>query len=61
MRRRSVKLLRIATTYESDLDRQLRLLVAVGEPVLLFMMAGMIGTIVIGMLLPILNLSDVVK
>ncbi|HSV13409.1 MAG TPA: type II secretion system F family protein [Tepidisphaeraceae bacterium] len=55
------ELLRIATTYESDLDRQLRLLVAVGEPVLLFMMAAMIGTIVIGMLLPILNLSDVVK
>ena len=55
------ELMRIATTYEADLDRQLRLLVAVGEPMMLFLMAGVIGTIVVGMLLPILNLQDVVK
>jgi type IV pilus assembly protein PilC len=54
------ELLRIATTYESDLDRQLRMLVAVGEPIMLFVMAAVIGTVVIGMLLPILNLQDVV-
>ncbi len=54
------ELLRIATTYEGDLDRQLRMLVAVGEPMMLFVMAGVIGTVVVGMLLPILNLSDVV-
>jgi type II secretory pathway component PulF len=51
---------RIATTYEADLDRQLRMLVAVGEPVMLFIMAGVIGTVVVSMLLPILNLQDVV-
>ena len=55
------ELIRIATTYEADLDRQLRLLVAVGEPLMLFLMAGIIGTVVVGMLLPILNLQDVVK
>jgi type II secretory pathway component PulF len=54
------ELLRIATTYEGDLDRQLRMLVAVGEPIMLFIMAGVIGTVVVGMLLPILNLQDVV-
>jgi type II secretory pathway component PulF len=54
------ELLRIATTYEGDLDRQLRMLVAVGEPMMLFVMAALIGTVVIGMLLPILNLQDVV-
>jgi type II secretory pathway component PulF len=54
------ELLRIATTYEADLDRQLRMLVAVGEPVMLFIMAGVIGTVVVSMLLPILNLQDVV-
>jgi type II secretory pathway component PulF len=54
------ELLRIATTYESDLDRQLRMLVAVGEPIMLFIMAAVIGTVVVGMLLPILNLQDVV-
>ena len=55
------ELIRIATTYEGDLDRQLRMLVAVGEPVMLFAMAGIIGTIVVSMLLPIMNLGDVVK
>ncbi len=54
------ELMRIATTYEADLDRQLRMLVAVGEPLMLFVMAGVIGTVVVGMLLPILNLQDVV-
>jgi type II secretory pathway component PulF len=54
------ELLRIATTYEADLDRQLRMLVAVGEPIMLFAMAAVIGTVVVGMLLPIMNLQDVV-
>ena len=54
------ELLRIATTYEADLDRQLRMLVAVGEPIMLFIMAAVIGTVVVGMLMPILNLQDVV-
>ncbi len=55
------ELMRIATTYEADLDRQLRLLVAVGEPIMLFIMAGIIGTVVVGMLLPILTMQDVIK
>ena len=55
------ELLRISTSYESDLDRQLRMLVAVAEPLLLFLMAGIIGTIVVGMLLPIFNLQEIIK
>ncbi|MGA2582094.1 MAG: type II secretion system F family protein [Tepidisphaeraceae bacterium] len=55
------ELLRLATSYEADLDRQLRMLVAVAEPAMLFVIAGIIGTIVSGMLLPIFTLSDVVK
>jgi type II secretory pathway component PulF len=55
------ELIRISTTYEADLDRQLRMLVAVGEPMMLFVMAGVIGTVVVGMLLPILDLQDIVK
>jgi type II secretory pathway component PulF len=54
------ELIRLATTYEADLDRQLRLLVSIVEPMMLFMMAGFIGTIVIGMLLPIFNLQEIV-
>jgi type II secretory pathway component PulF len=54
------ELLRMATAYESDLDRQLRLLVSVAEPAMLFLMAGMIGTIVVGMLLPVFTLQDLI-
>jgi len=55
------ELVRVAATYESDLDRQLRLLVSVAEPMMLFIMAGIIGTVVIGMLLPVFNLQQIVK
>ena len=55
------ELVRVATSYESDLDRQLRMLVSVLEPVLLFAMAGIIGTVIISMLLPIFNLQDLIK
>ena len=54
------ELLRMAVTYETDLDRQLRLLVSVAEPAMLFVMAALIGTIVIGMLLPVFNLSELI-
>lgn len=55
------ELIRLSVTYEGDLDRQLRMLVSVAEPLLLFMMAGIIGTVVVGMLLPVFNLQDLIK
>jgi type II secretory pathway component PulF len=55
------ELLRLSSTYEADLDRQLRMLVAIAEPMMLFLMAGIIGTVVIGMLLPLFSLSEAVK
>lgn len=55
------ELVRLAIAYEGDLDRQLRMLVSIAEPLLLFAMAGMIGTLVVGMLLPIFNLQDIIK
>lgn len=51
---------RLAASFEVELDRQLRLLVATAEPVMLFIMAGIIGTVVIAMILPIFNLYNVV-
>jgi type II secretory pathway component PulF len=54
------ELLRMASSYEIELDRQLRMLVAIAEPAMLFCMAGMIGTIVVGMLLPVFNLQDLI-
>lgn len=55
------ELIRLATSYETDLDRQLRLLVSIAEPAMLFLMAGLIGTVIVGMLLPIFNLQDMIK
>jgi type II secretory pathway component PulF len=54
------ELLRVAGSYETELDRQLRMLVAVAEPLMLFIMAGTIGTIVVGMLLPIFKLQELI-
>jgi type IV pilus assembly protein PilC len=54
------ELIRLASSYEMDLDRQLRMLVAIAEPAMLFLMAGLIGTVVISMLLPVFSLGDVV-
>ena len=55
------ELVRLSAAYEADLDRQLRMLVALAEPALLFCMAAVIGTVVVGMLLPVFNLQDLVK
>ncbi len=55
------ELLRVATVYESELDRRLRMLVALAEPALLFVMAVLIGTVVVGMLLPIFTLQELIQ
>lgn len=54
------ELIRLSVTFESDLDRQLRMLVSLAEPALLFVMAGIIGTVVVGMLLPVFNLQELI-
>lgn len=54
------ELIRLAGTYETDLDRQLRLLVSIAEPVMLFVMASIIGTVVVGMLLPVFELQQLI-
>ncbi|MEA2710202.1 MAG: type pilus assembly protein PilC [Phycisphaerales bacterium] len=55
------ELVRLSITYEGDLDRNLRMLVALAEPALLIIMASLIGTVVVGMLLPIFTLQDMIK
>jgi len=55
------ELVRIAAVTEGDLDRELKTAVAMAEPALLFFIAAFIGTIFIGMLLPIFSLQDYIK
>jgi type II secretory pathway component PulF len=59
--RLDVELVRIASVTEFDLDRNLKTAVAFAEPLMLFLIAGFIGLIFIGMLLPIFNLQDYIK
>jgi type II secretory pathway component PulF len=55
------ELVRIAGTTEADLDRQLKTVVSLAEPVLLFLIAAFVGTIFIGMLIPIFSLQDHIR
>ncbi|MEO6568930.1 MAG: type II secretion system F family protein [Opitutaceae bacterium] len=55
------ELMRIATVTEGDLDRQLKSAVALAEPVMLFVVAALVGTIFIGMVLPIFSMQDHIK
>jgi len=55
------ELLRLAEAYERELDSRLRMLVAVVEPALLFIMASVVGTVVIGMLLPVFTLQELIR
>jgi type IV pilus assembly protein PilC len=56
-----VELVRIAAVTEGDLDRELKTAVAFAEPLMLFFIAGFIGTIFIGMILPIFSMQDYIK
>ncbi len=59
--RLDTELIRLATVTEGDLDRQLKTAVALAEPLMLFLIAGFIGTIFIGMVIPIFTIQDYIK
>jgi type II secretory pathway component PulF len=55
------ELSRLAEVNEKELDRNLKTAVSFAEPIMLFLMAAFVGTIVIGMLLPIFNLQELIN
>jgi type II secretory pathway component PulF len=59
--RLDAELLRLSSAYEADLDRNLRILVALAEPLMLLVMAALIGTVVVSMLLPLFTLQDMIQ
>lgn len=59
--RLDVELQRLAVVYEEELDRRLRLLVSLAEPALLFVMAALVGIIVVSMLLPVFTLQELIR
>ncbi|MFG0249767.1 MAG: type II secretion system F family protein [Phycisphaeraceae bacterium JB051] len=55
------ELVRLSETYQKLLDRYLRMLVSLMEPLMLLIMGAIVGTVVIGMLLPVFELQDLVQ
>ncbi len=55
------ELVRLASVTEITLDRQLKTAVALAEPLMLFAIAGFIGTIFVGMVIPIFTIQDYIK
>jgi type II secretory pathway component PulF len=55
------ELVRLAEVNEITLDRQLKTAVALAEPLMLFAIAGFIGTIFVGMVIPIFTIQDYIK
>lgn len=55
------ELIRLAKYNEQELDRNLKTAVSFAEPIMLFAMAGIVGTIVVAMLLPIFNLQELIN
>jgi type II secretory pathway component PulF len=55
------ELVRLAGVTETALDRQLKTAVALSEPLMLFAIAGFIGTIFVGMVIPIFTIQDHIK
>ncbi len=53
--------LRVAAAAEKELDRRLRTTVSLAEPLMLFLIAGIIGVVFIGMVLPIFTLQEHIK
>jgi type II secretory pathway component PulF len=54
-------LIHIADTYEVQVDRAVKVFVSLFEPLLLVLMAALVGVVVISMLLPVFTLSTIVK
>ena len=55
------ELVRLASEADVEMDRQMRTALALAEPLMLFCTAGFIGTIFVGMVVPIFSLQDYIK
>ena len=55
------ELIRLAEVTEKELDQQLKTAVALMEPLMLFLIAAFIGTIFVGMVIPIFTIQDYIK
>ncbi|MFN3484731.1 MAG: type II secretion system F family protein [Planctomycetota bacterium] len=54
-------LIQVADSYDTQVDRSVRVFVALFEPALLVLMAALVGFVVISMLLPVFSLSSMIR
>jgi type II secretory pathway component PulF len=54
-------LVSVADSYDLQVERAIRVFIALFEPALLVVMASIVGFIVIAMLLPVFTLSSMIK
>jgi type II secretory pathway component PulF len=54
-------LLKVAEIYEREIDRTIKMLTSLIEPVLILFFGLLVGFIVIAMLLPLLQISAVIR
>ncbi len=55
------ELIRLSDVTERELDQELKTAVALMEPLMLFLIAALIGTIFVGMVLPIFTIQDYIN
>jgi type II secretory pathway component PulF len=55
------ELVRLAGVTEGALDRRLKMAVSLAEPLMLFFIAGFIGLIFVGMVIPIFTIQDYIR
>ncbi|HEY9879879.1 MAG TPA: type II secretion system F family protein [Leptolyngbyaceae cyanobacterium] len=54
-------LMKIADFYEDEVEQAVKALTSIMEPIMILVLGGMVGSILVGMYLPIFKLMDVVK
>lgn len=54
-------LLELANDYESEIDRSVRAIVSMIEPMLIILVGGVVGFIVLALLLPIFEINEVIQ
>lgn len=54
-------LMKVADFYEDEVEQAVKALTSIMEPIMILVLGGMVGSILVGMYLPIFKLMDVVK
>jgi type IV pilus assembly protein PilC len=54
-------LMKVADFYENEVDEAVKALTSLMEPLMIVVLGGMVGSIIVGMYLPIFSIMDKIK